>query len=406
MMGSPNAGKLKKGFGEVAKTAVPYFAQWTFNEPLIIRPETDAILNKIQKLLYKAVIHFGNEYRNYLHLVPFSDEILNLLAFYKDRPYQPNLYRPDFLIDEANKVRLIEITCRFPLNGIFISGFFNTITEKYVSERPYLTHVNHYQTLFDYLMDYIGNFEHICYLIGDEQRNESKYALPIFEKAGFKVYTLSPGEIPQNLHLLRNAAVFNELNSSELFSLPENAFHALIDAGMMNDLRTVFLIHDKRFFSLFQKNEFLQNIFTPEEQAFISEHIVPTYTSIETPDLWQEAKNNKDSWIIKNSSRGKSIDVYAGIVIEEQEWQRLFSGDNLKNMILQPYVKQRKFPGYLNDKFYNDYIVGIILMYNDQYFGPGVVRASSFPITNRVDDRKFAPLVTKDYIFFDERIII
>jgi hypothetical protein len=34
------------------------------------------------------------------------------------------------------------------------------------------------------------------------------------------------------------------------------------------------------------------------------------------------------------------------------------------------------------------------LTIDDRYFGPGLFRASSSPIINQGDDRKFAPLVT------------
>ena len=103
---------------------------------------------------------------------------------------------------------------------------------------------------------------------------------------------------------------------------------------------------------------------------------------------------------------GKSIDVFAGCVTEEDEWRKLFADDRREHMVLQAYIPQRRFHGTIGEQQYHDYAAGTLLFFEEQFFGPGLFRASSFPVTNKVDDRKVAPLVTADTGFFAQEIIL
>ncbi|MEN6420025.1 MAG: hypothetical protein ABFC73_14005, partial [Clostridiaceae bacterium] len=162
----------------------------------------------------------------------------------------------------------------------------------------------------------------------------------------------------------------------------------------LNDLRTVFLVHDKRFFAVLNHDEFLFSALSSDEAAELRAYLVPTYTASERLDLWQNAREQKDGWILKPCVFGKSKNVFAGKVTEQREWERLFSEGETAGMVLQPFISQRLFQGTIGSQRFQDYVVGTLLYFNDQYFGPGIFRASSFPVTNIKDDRKLAPFVT------------
>lgn len=55
--------------------------------------------------------------------------------------------------------------------------------------------------------------------------------------------------ITENLNLLKSVAIISELDHDELCSLPDETIKT-IDSRLSNNLRTVLLIHDKRFFGV------------------------------------------------------------------------------------------------------------------------------------------------------------
>ena len=397
---------LYQGFLDVASRAVPYFSQWTYDQPLFISPETNRQMHALKDILYKAACHFVDNYAAYQHLMPLADEYLQLLALYKDKPYRPETLRTDFLIDEYKQIQLIEINARFPLNGLFISGFTHLIADQFLIGRPDILKIDDYTPFYDYFCEYLGKFEHICYLRGVETKNEAKYAVPIFQKAGYPVHCLRPDEIADHLDLLENAVIFSEMVFPELLKLPVEIIRLLIEHNLHTDLRSAILIHDKRFFAVLGNEKFLRDALSRAEIVEIQKHLVPTWGWADGKDCWQRARADKDSWVVKHRASGKSHAVFAGCVTADQEWQALFSMPGVEDMVLQPFVSQMKINGCVKGQPYEDYVVGTMLIYNDRFFGPGIFRASSHPVTNKVDDRKIAPLVTDSAHLFPGAVIL
>lgn len=397
---------LYAGFLKVADYARPYFKQWTYDEPLAISLETDKRLHELQTILYKMIRYFVGHYDDYRAEIPVSDEIYEILSLYGDQPYRTGTYRTDFIIDQSNDIKLIEITCRFALNGFFISGFFDLMLNQYIEQKPWIRRVDEYTPFYDSLVEYFGDFRHICLLEGADKHNETKYLVPIIQNAGYTLHIIPAESVTDNLHLLRDAAVISELSHSELCGQPLKTVEAILRSNLLNDLRTVFLVHDKRLFSLFSKESFQAIMLTQSEMELLNKAVVPTYTSLERPDLWSEARQRKDGWIIKPCALGKAKDVYAGKLTTQEQWSAIFDSDAIRGMTLQPYIEQRKFTGSIGSALYDDYAVGTLLFFDDHYFGPGLFRASSYPITNKVDDRKIAALVTPDTNRFDKEHIL
>jgi hypothetical protein len=407
MMNSGKENNLYHGFLEVAAEACPYFGNWTYNSPLVISPDTNLQMHKIQKIFYKAICHFGEHYDEYRHLMPVKERVYEILSLSKQKPYRPGTYRTDFIIDENNEIKLIEITCRFALNGFFTSGFFILLADQFLQGKfSDIKKVDEYSAFYDYFMRYFGEFDHVCILKGSDNRNETKYSISIFEKAGYKTYVIPAAVIADNLHLFENAAVIGELDHDELCNLPLKVVEAIIQSNQLNDLRTVFLIHDKRFFSVLGNDAFLQSCLNASEIELLKQVLVPTYTPLEQSDLWLDARQNKNNWILKHRALGKGVNVYAGCVTDEVEWQKIFESDIMADMILQPFIKQRRINGSVGDNTYYDYVVGTLLFFDDNFFGPGLFRTSSYPVTNKVDDRKIAPLVTADTGWFEPQMIL
>lgn len=388
--------RIYDGFAKTAVHANEYFKPWTYDEPFAVSQTTNQSFLDIQRLLHRAIRHFALNYEQFRHLMPVSAEVERILHLAEQSDYRAGTYRADFIIEPDNSIRVIEMNCRFPLNGFFITGFFNLVADAY-AKRTGLSKVDDYTPFFDYLVGYFGTFDDICILKkGFEKRNETRYIQQVFAEAGFPVHILACEDITANLSLLENAAVICELDHQDLLSLPQNTLEAIIRAHGLNDLRTVFLAHDKRFFSVLNHDEFLLSVLSNQEAAEFRKYLVPTYTASERPDLWQSARKHKDGWILKPCVFGKSKNVFAGKVTEQQEWERLFAEGETAGMVLQPFIEQRLFCGTIGGQQYRDYVVGTLLYFNDRFFGPGIFRASSFPVTNIKDDRKLSPFVTAE----------
>ena len=398
---------LYGGFADVARGAAEYFRPWTYDVPLAIRKETNDRLARIQQLFHRCVRHLAEHYDRYLGLMPVSDRVADILALSRSKPYRPGTYRTDFIVDETNQIRLIETTCRFAMNGYFTSGFFiHDLADRYLAGRPEIRKIDAYTPFYDRFMEYFRPFDHVCLLKGADDRNDTKFVIPVFEKAGFPVRVIPAADVPARTTEFRGAAVLGELSHDEICALPTETVEAIVAADSMNDLRTVFLIHDKRFFALLTHAAFLNNALAPAEIEEIRPFLIPTYAKALDPEIWRQARADKDRWILKPFNVGKSIDVFAGPLTDAAEWQALFDTGRADRMVLQEYVPQRRFRGTIGGQAYRDYAAGTLLFFEEGYFGPGLFRASSYPVTNKVDDRKIAPLVTPDTDRFEPDNVI
>jgi hypothetical protein len=387
----------------VAAGAREHFRPWTYDVPLAIRPGTHDRLRRVQQLYLKCIRRFVEHFDRYRDLMPVPDRVSEILALAERRPYRPGAYRTDVIIGEDNRFRVIETTCRFALNGFFRCGVLSQLADEYLAAHPGIRRTDVYMPFFHRLMDYFGPFDRVCVLLGwNTAKNESKFFTPVFEAAGCPVTGIPFADVPSATHRFENAAVIGELSHEELCSLPTETVQAIIESNLLNDLRTVFLIHDKRFFALLNHEGFMNDALTPAERDEFRPHLIPTYTRHLNPEVWPEARRNKDRWIIKPPNQGMSMDVYAGPLTGAAEWESLFASGRADSMVLQEYVAQRKFRGAIAGTPHEDYAASTLLCFEDGYYGTGVFRASSFPVTNQGDDRKIAPLVTPDFQCFEK----
>jgi hypothetical protein len=355
--------------------------------------------------MYKAIRHFVENYDTYRCLMPVSEEVSNILALCKDLPYHTGTYRTDFLIDENKQIKLIEITCRFALNGLLRAGFLHLLADRYLQDKPQVKKIDQYSAFFHELAAYWGEFSHVC-LLKDDNFNEGRYLKPVFENADYPVHVIEYDDIPKRLDLLEYAAVIGQMRHDEWCALPTFAVEKIIRSNLINDLRTVFLIHDKRFFSVLGKDEFLNAAMSKAEAERFRAHLVPTWSRRERNDLWEQARRHKEDWIIKPCALGMGIGVKAGPFTPEAEWQSAFSQPDAENLTLQPYISQARFHGRMGEEDRHDYVVGTLLFFEDHFFGPGVFRASSHPVTNQGDTRRLAHIVTNDVQYFEKEMIL
>jgi hypothetical protein len=159
-------------------------------------------------------------------------------------------------------------------------------------------------------------------------------------------------------------------------------------------------------------NEDFQNrILDQKERKFLNHFLIPTYTYIQGNEnvrggtskiarqAWYYARRDKESWLLKHCLLGKSEKVFAGCHCTQEEWHNLFESGEIQNMVLQPFIKQKTVEASIKDDHYNDYVTGTLLCFDNNFFGPGLFRTSSFDVTNKVDDRKIAQCYSENKNF-------
>lgn len=382
---------------EFVRERKDYFKQWIFEEPLVISKSHNDEMAGLQKIMYKLIVEFVKNYPCYKDLMPVSQKVEEIIGLFNQKEYNIGTYRTDFVYDSKQRVKLIEITCRFALNGMFSASLMNSLAEEYHSKHfKEIAIKDHYEAIYKHFNEYLEGVDSIVVLKGGDLKNESKIYVDIFKRMGYPLRELPFAEIADNLDGLENSWILSELSFDEICSLDSEVIKKMMPLNIMNDFRTVFLIHDKRFFSVLGNSRLREAALTKEEIEFFEKFYIPTYSFSERKDLWDDAKLNKNNWIIKHRSLGKSEKVYAGIVTDEKLWDSLFLGEDVEDLILQEWIHQTTVKGKIKNQNFDDFITGTLLFFDNEYYGFGEFRTSSFPVTNQGDHRKACSIIRAD----------
>lgn len=384
-------------FREIADGESAYLAQWYLEHPVVVTEKRFASLKRVQQILHRCICYFVENFSRYEALFPVPESLSRILGACAPFPYRVGTYRPDFLMTPEGKLKICEIGARFPLNGYFMSGIAEYIGEKVFSCVPDGGRDFQYVGFLEHLMAYLGGGRRICVLKGADKPCDIKFYTRFFESLGLQLLVLSPQEFQDAPDLIKGAAVINEFNQHEMMDLSDEAIRSIAVSNSLNDMRTIFLIHDKRFLSVLTSRDFLDEFLSKDDADFLMDHLVPTCTYGSRPDLWENARENREDWVVKHALLGKSEEVHVGCVTDQEAWLGLFQSEELRNMVLQPFVKQRRIASRIGDRTFQDYAVGTMLCFDDEFFGPGIFRTSSHVVTNRVDDRKAFPWFTDGF---------
>ena len=380
-----------------AESMVPKFENWIFDEPVSISACEDMNLEKLQKIMSKIIKAFVLNYDHWMHLMPLNEKSLRVFRAFQSRPYRIGSYRIDTVFDMDFQEKLIETTCRFPLNGYFIPAVAQAFTQRYLENYPEVMPVkDRLNGFYEHLSRLIGDQQRIVLIRNPEGKNASRFFIPVFENAGFEVVVIPLTELEARQQELEDAFLIVELAIKELESLSDEVLERMARANIVNDLRTVLLVHDKRFYDVLGQGEFRNTVLSAEEIKHLDRYYLPTYQYQKENLVWEKALANKNQWILKHRSLGKSEEIYAGFACSDEEWRALFERPDINQFIAQSWVSQPLFPGVVNGVKQNDYVTATHLFFDDNYFGPGIYRTSSYPVCNIHDDRKMFVLI-KNY---------
>lgn len=395
-MMKPSKSSLINAIQQHAKDVLPYYQQWLFDEPLLVSQQRFRDTEYLQQIMHKLIIQFVNHYETFSHLMPLSDDVKSIIDIWSTTEYEIGTYRTDFVFDAQLQFRPIEITCRFALNGYFITGILNKHVEAFPHHTNASDFIHPYADFLTYFLNRLNGHNKVILLRDSENKNESSIFTPILNFAGITVESYSVEEINLCNGSFDDYLIINELTFNELTQLSLSAHQNLAQSNFMNDLRTVFLVHDKRFFSVILDPDLQAMALSDEEISWCKEIFIPCYAFGQNDAAWKAAQKNKNNWILKHRALGKSKAVYAGPVTSEAQWQALFESDDISEFIIQQWIEQPRFTANIADEILEDYFTGTLLYLNEQSFGFAEFRTSSFPVTNQVDHRKCMGLILKE----------
>ena len=372
-----------------------YYHRWYHDRPMLITSERRDELRRMQALLYKCIVYMAEHYREWVsQYMPLDDKVMEILDRQSCYPFRAGAYRPDYLISEDGRLLLVEITSRFFGHGIWANYYSEAKAEQFMADYPGAAWENRYDELLTYMRDIIPAGLPIYVLKSSDPTSEIALYKKFYEYYGHEVTVYEAEEVEANIDKWsHDAVVLSALNQHDLLSFKMETLQAMIDARILNDFRTIFLMHDKRFLSLIFVDEFTRQCLTQEETDFLRQHTIPTYLYNSHPEIWQDAIEHKDQYILKPYDLGKSVGLYAGVMTDEETWRNTMSNPTY---ILQPFIRQRTYPCVWEGKHYDEYVCGMMLCMDDRYFDSGMLRTSSAPVTNKVDDRKMCVIHSDD----------
>lgn len=378
-----------------------YYHRWYHEKPLVIGTRRREELARMHEIMYKCVVFMAGHWQEYVQdYMPLGEKETAILEYQSRRPFKAGAYRPDYLVSRDGRLLLVEITSRFFAHGIWMSFYAEAAAEKFAARFPSEERICLYDEMWEYMRLLVPEGRRIVVLKSADKTNEIALYKAFYEHFGHEVTVLEADEVESRRALWeKNAFVISALNQTDLMSFSMDTLRAMVDAGMVNDLRTILLIHDKRFFHLWFEDSFTDRCLSREETEFLRSHTIPTHLYGSDAQVWDDAYANKDRYILKHHSLGKSVSVYAGCMTSEEEWRSLFESGTVKDMILQPFIDQRTFHTVWEGTPFDDYICGMMLCVDDRYFGSGTVRTSSAPVTNKTDDRKMCIIESDSEIF-------
>ena len=390
-----------------------YYHRWYHDQPMLITSERRDELRRMQALLYKCIAYMAEHYREWVpEYIPLDEKVMEILDRQSHYPFRAGAYRPDYLISEDGQLLLVEITCRFFGHGIWANYPSVVKAEQFMAEHPDASWENRYDELLTYMRDIVPTGLPVYVLKSSDRGSESAFYTKFYEYYGHEVTIYEAAEVEAHIDKWsHDAVVISALNQKDLLSFKMETLQAMIDASMLNDFRTIFLIHDKRFLHLIFVDDFTRQCLTEEETVFLRQHTIPTFLPYAphttTGDIWEDALKSKDKYIVKPYNLGKSEGLYAGVMTDEETWRKVILNcfDRLtinqssivnSNNILQPFIRQRTYPCEWEGKHYDEYVCGMMLCMDDRYYDSGEFRTSSVPVSNKVDLRKMCVIHSDD----------
>jgi hypothetical protein len=351
--------------------------------PFAVTSERLIKLRALQGSIYRAIVavvtHLARDTRlsGVIELPPAERDLLAQIA---DKPYRPGAFRPDFLHATDGREMINEINARFTLNGFLSSVLLNRCVPLL---HPALAALPALEELEPALRDRLGE----AGPLGILKSSEPGWDIHLLQaRWGPACAMLAPKALTAG-HLGRWHAVVLELHQQELLGEVPAELQAPLAAhpGVLNDLRTIFIAHDKRLLALLSTAGVLQDYLEADDVARLRRHVVPTWVKGAASEKVREAAAHPAGWLAKPPRSGKGKGIVVSSLLSPAAWRHTLH-ELPDDWVLQPYVEQQSFPitvvrdGDLVTAPMQ--VVGMLPALDEHAFGPGLYRAAQDEVVN------------------------
>tara|TARA_R110001592_G_C13191467_1_gene752754 strand:+ start:535 stop:1779 length:1245 start_codon:yes stop_codon:yes gene_type:complete len=383
-----------------------YYKEWLFDKPLITDEARVDELKEVGLILHKLIHYMGTHFvtDKFYKRMPVSDRVIEILNIFNEFDYDDiGTYRTDFVFDKQHAPKFIEITCQFALNAFYQAAVYNRYSQKYAQDHDLAAErVEDYDVFHTFMVAKLGARRSVCIIKGRDTIQASRFFSPIFKDAGLDVKEIQYSEVWAHKDFIKQSLVINECMMDEIETMSDDELRLLAQCKIVNDYRTIFIAHDKRFFCFLNDRDFQEKVLEPSEIKLLEQYLIKTHPCNEDVLTAQDVRDNKDAWVLKHINLGRSRQIFAGLEMNQAEWEELIRTLNYDEFVVQEWVPQKEFTGSVNGTSYNDYLTGTLLYFDSEYFGLGLFRASSHIIANKVDNRNIFPLVVKNTETIDQ----
>jgi len=354
--------------------------------PLVMHARQVSQLEKMAAVLNRALCCVVENYfhderiRAIYGLDAFMESVLKMAQGW---PYQTGACRPDFLQTESGGLMICEIGARFPLNGWMVSRYLNDFGSKLDT---YPRHeIKPVEGLYDITPQITGFFntkEPVVLLLDHETGSEIHWFLEDAQKLGLRTDILRPQDLEwhdETIHVHGEpvSQFILEMDREELRKFNPRVLRKLIEtATYFNDVRTLILVHDKRVLSVLYDENIMLDYLSAEDYDFLRPFLIPSF-SLHDAAIRKKITEGNDNWVLKQSSGGRGVGMYIRNECDDAFWQQIVDKE-WQTYMVQQYIPQR----FYHIDGHDIQIVGVMLCFNETFFGPGIYRGSHHSVVN------------------------
>ncbi|MFY0629561.1 MAG: hypothetical protein JXR05_04210 [Flavobacteriaceae bacterium] len=382
--------QLKELIGEI-----PYKGKETFlNTPVLVNKSHLDDYKEITELLNKIIVSIALNYitddklQDVYQLDEFFVSVLNTA---NTVIYKTGVHHLDFIYDSEGQARICKAESTSTLNDWLLGSYINNITNKLATDVD--SNWSAIPDQSDFLSDFQNEFnakEPIFLVHNNEKESEINYLKSEFEKNNIRVIPVSPKEIAfVDDKLMAKGELATqfilELNREELRLFEPTVLRDVITKGKcINDVRSIILLNDRRFFSVIFDQAIMPRYVSGPEFEFLIRFIIPTYT------LNNQANRNallemEQNWILRNNSGGITTGTYVKNECTPEVWKDIIT-NHWGEYVAQPYFEQKKYTLGEGDQSKEVNLLGSLLSFNGKSYGPGLFKGSSNSFINLKED--------------------
>ena len=315
----------------------------------------------------------------------FPEPLFTALKRLSNTQYSIGSFRPDFLHTQDNEIVVCEINARFPCNAFLMTQYCMDLMNLHFQRENKEAEFS--LEKFNILESLLARFSRDLpfYIFkGEEKGADIHFLRNELINAGYATQV-----VPMNFRVKVKANVLLELQQHEIMQ-GETLEHLLYlnqNNAMLNDLRTIFIVHDKRLLSIFHRDDLLEDYCELADRSLLKRHVAETYVPKLNPEIVHTAIRNKQDWLLKPNSLGKGEGIVIGKNVEHSNWKAIMQQGLGADFVLQRFIEQELFPvagrdltGCLHTRAMK--IVGTMLCLDHKFLGPGIYRASESDVIN------------------------